>query len=249
MWCKIMVKCKNCENLSYDKEKKTFGCYTLFIKISKEDILKDHDCKDFKENETFFKYSTSEEREHLYLFSSELFMISDIKIREFTRKALELVPAYFWHIRSSLTGNNHPPDENKVGGLVLHTKRVVRTVVAFWDTFPTNSQEELNLDLLIASAILHDCWKCGLAGRELKDKEGNLQTDPLHPIYAYQGLFHLKPDYKEIYETVCAIISIHMGKWAPYKLNIRDNKTRTMGAFLHLADALCSQKFVKIEPL
>lgn len=90
--------------------------------------------------------------------ADEIDTIKDPKIAAFV-KSLLLKADGFWISPSSLDQSTHPPDEWELGGMVLHTKRVVRIALMLSNTFEATIQE---MDILVAAAILHDVTKAML---------------------------------------------------------------------------------------
>jgi len=62
-------------------------------------------------------------------FKNELEYIKDPKIREFTEKAIEDMPDYFFEATSSSSGKYHPSYALGNGGLLRHTRAAVRIAV------------------------------------------------------------------------------------------------------------------------
>lgn len=83
-------------------------------------------------------------------------LIQNGDLKSFVRCVLCNVPAVFWTMPVHLEPDIHPLDEYKEGGLVLHTKRVVRAAMLLTE-IQYRPQEEL--DLMIAAALLHDIMK------------------------------------------------------------------------------------------
>ena len=103
----------------------------------------------------------------------EIELISDPNIKKFVRYLLKHAPA-FWKAPGSQTADAHPPDEELEGGLVLHTKRVVRTVMLLAMTVESDKQNDF--DCVVAAAILHDISKY-----MLDETTGEFLFDPMHP--------------------------------------------------------------------
>lgn len=103
----------------------------------------------------------------------EIELISDPAIKKFVRYLLKSAPA-FWKAPASHAPDLHPPDESFPGGLVLHTKRVVRVVMLLAMTIESENQNDF--DCLVAAAILHDLTKF------LYDEDTQqCLFDPMHP--------------------------------------------------------------------
>lgn len=171
--------------------------------------------------------------------------IENREILKFVRESLKLAPEYFWRIPSSLSGEHHPPDERGAGGLVLHTKRVVRLCEHLSRSYDL---DKLNRDLLIAAAILHDTFRCGFEGRERKHEEGwgGLGSDSLHPCYPAVGLKELFEDCKHA-QTIVIICALHYGRWSPLPISSKHENTLTLGMLLHIADFIAAQEDVIVN--
>lgn len=101
----------------------------------------------------------------------EISIIQNPDIRGFVRAILYAVD-HFWSAPASASVEDHPLDEAAEGGLVLHTKRVIRTVLLLAESQLRSSEE---IDLLLAAALLHDVTKM------------NPDYDYMHP-YTVDGL-------------------------------------------------------------
>lgn len=109
----------------------------------------------------------------------EIELINDPRIKSFVRSTLLKADA-FWISAATLDNITHPPDERIEGGMILHTQRVVR--IAFMLT-QTIEVSRLNVDMLLAAALLHDITKA-----VWKDESRTeIVHDPMHPytINAY----------------------------------------------------------------
>ena len=60
------------------------------------------------------------------VFEEELMMIRDEGLRAFVPSVLDRLPNYFWHIPASVVGFHDHPEDNDLGGLVSHCRRVAR---------------------------------------------------------------------------------------------------------------------------
>ena len=89
------------------------------------------------------------------MMGEELDLISDPTIRSFVCAVLSRADP-FWFSPASFVEGSHPPDEMKIKGLLLHTKRVVRTVQLLINTIESSQSER---DCVVAAAILHDVTK------------------------------------------------------------------------------------------
>ena len=101
------------------------------------------------------------------IFKYELSFIKDSKIREFTIKAIEVLPDYFFKVAASSTGKYHPQYALGEGGLVRHTKAAVRIALELFrcETVTGHFPDEVK-DIIISALILHDGAKHGLKVRD-----------------------------------------------------------------------------------
>ena len=112
------------------------------------------------------------------IFEDFLELIKSKKIRDFLEKAFDNAPPEFYTAPASSTGKNHPPEDNVKGGLVIHTKKVIRVANALCHFF--GIEEQLLKDKIFAGCILHDVCKNGNPWCE--------RTDPEHGFIAARWL-------------------------------------------------------------
>lgn len=141
---------------------------------------------------------------------TEVNMIVDPDIREFTERALTLAPDYFW------------TDEE----LILHTKKCVWLCREYANMDKLSSE---HTDMLISAAILHDTFRYGLEGRE-KYKGDRLSTDALHVVYPMAAFERFFDEYESAH-AICHIIAQHNGRFT--RLRLKENH---LGRLLHVAD-------------
>jgi len=103
----------------------------------------------------------------------EIGLISDPNIKKFVRYLLKRAHP-FWKAPASLQSGIHPPDEETEGGLLSHTKRVVRAVILLSSSLEFENQNEF--DCLLAAAILHDVTRFLL----VEGEETEFLYDPMH---------------------------------------------------------------------
>lgn len=165
------------------------------------------------------------------LFSYEVNQIDDYKIREFVKETLDFVNPIHRLKPASSTGKYHPKYAAGEGGLVRHTKVVVRNIIELIRSTPSLEFEK---DELIAAAVLHDMWKYP----EGRDNEFTAFDHP-----------KLGGDYckEKGFETIGRLIAAHQGIW---------NTNRNMPGFeneiprkfdeecLHYADLFASRAYL-----
>lgn len=179
------------------------------------------------------------------LFAYEIAQIDDIELQNVVKRALdEVQPCHAWKPASS-TGKYHPEYASGEGGLVRHTKVVVRVVIDFVRATPEVTQLESQF---IAAAILHDMWKYA---------EGEAQefTSFDHPHlgkeYCYR-LGEIEP-YKNDPELVSKLTNIgdliaaHQGRWTTHKSmpKFENQRPHTFPQYiLHYADYVASRAYL-----
>lgn len=140
------------------------------------------------------------------VFSRELELIADPQIRNWTMSTLENAPDNFFTAPASTTGKYHPPCTLGIGGLVVHTKRVVWIANRLCGGMDISG---LRKDIVISACILHDIAKTGKGTGEYKDY---LE----HPInaskYFVPSLSQTCPD---IYMEISDCVKHHMSLWSP----------------------------------
>lgn len=89
---------------------------------------------------------------------TEIDLIQHEDIRQLVRATLDAAPACFWTMPAATTGKYHPAISLGEGGLVRHTRAVVRIAEHLLDMqgiYP----EERQYSIALAACILHDCCK------------------------------------------------------------------------------------------
>lgn len=178
------------------------------------------------------------------VFKKELNYIKNNKYVECAKKAIELLPDYFFTIPASSTGKYHPNFAQGDGGLVRHTKVAVRMCYELANNnsigYSFTSDEK---DLMLIALILHDGIKSGIP------KEKYTRFD--HPILAANLV---RENQEKIGFTdgetkfVASVIESHMGEWnKDYNGNeilpLPKNKYQR---FVHMCDFLASKKFIEV---
>lgn len=164
------------------------------------------------------------------VFETELNLIVNDEIRNLVVEVLQLAPRYFWEAPSSTSGKHHPPDENKPGGKVLHTKRAVYIA---YQLARMEDLSRLDTDLLLGAMIIHDICSQGPDNIPLQ------QTDPDHPLSVRKITTVLKD--RPYYDDIMSIVEAHMGRWGPI---MPKSKLQWVA---HIADYISSRKEVRID--
>lgn len=164
------------------------------------------------------------------VFETELNLIANNEIRNLVVEVLQLAPRYFWEVPSSTSGKHHPPDENKPGGKVLHTKRAVYIA---YQLARMENLSELESDLLLAAMVIHDIYSQG------PDDIPSQETDPSHPLLVRKKTAPLAG--APYYDDVMSIVEAHMGRWGPV---IPESKLQCLA---HTADYISSRREVRVD--
>lgn len=196
------------------------------------------------------------------VFVNEFRMIKDSQFKSHVFKILKLCPNYVMSIPSSSTGKYHPSDE--VGhsrGMIYHIKRVA----VFADEVACMEQHtNIERDIMIAGAILHDVFKNGLSNGKIS-KEGvngtaSKWTKKEHPIYIYELIHNyiqsIDNNDSGIVDGVSNLISLanvclfHEGQWTIqaskdiYKSGSMTVEDKKLCNSMHMADYFASRRSV-----
>lgn len=173
------------------------------------------------------------------LFKEELALIKNETIKQFALNGIAILPDYFFEMPASTTGKYHPSYALGKGGLLRHTKAMVGIIIMLvgmemWSMGLSSD----DIDLAIASAILHDGWKKGDATTKWTTKD--------HPLFAVRELkkddiaSKILPD--EQFKIVCGCMESHMGQhWSPEDAFLPKPATK-LEKLVHQADYLASRK-------
>ena len=137
------------------------------------------------------------------VFRHELSKIHNSKARATVIAMLEAAPEEFWFAPSAFSGKYHSPDEFGMGGQVLHTRRVFRSLMVILDAMI----EELNddeIDEQLCAALIHDT----LAG-------STGSSDHVSQYDSYYSCLSQKIKDMDWWEGICDTASHHMGRWPP----------------------------------
>lgn len=197
--------------------------------------------EDSEEDSQAFK----KESEFLEPLMDEIGLISSQPIQYFVRSLL-MRAQEFWYAPSDCSPGVFPPDEYKDGGLVTHTKRVVRIASLLAKAYEFNSEET---DIVIAASLLHDITKT----MKLNDDEDELFYDPMHPytvgrfvtsVHEEDRLFGDESQSTVMYiedtvlDSIMRCVRCHLGLMSP----VPETVPITMPEMVvHLADLLASK--------
>lgn len=179
------------------------------------------------------------------VFADEISCIEDDSVREFTQKAVEILPDYFFTVPASSTGKYHPRYALGDGGLVRHVKAAARIAIDLLnlDCFKQKFDEETR-SALISAVILHDGCKSG--------NPGGKYTAFDHPLIVVDLLEH--SDVKNlversVFDKICLAISSHMGQWSHSDRSsvVLPVPISEEQIFVHMCDYLASRKYLIYE--
>ena len=165
------------------------------------------------------------------LFKEELSLIKDEHVREFVTKVLDYVPDYNFTCASSSSGKYHPPEDRGRYGNFYHTKKVVKWAHIFSRVYDLR---DLDYDIVVAAALLHDMAKRGIGETPSKHTlpdHPSLMLDPMADVFREYG----KLDSK-IFSRISRCVVYHYGRWTKrgYKKNVEDFDVLEL--LVHLAD-------------
>ena len=150
------------------------------------------------------------------VFNKEYKYIKNKKYVDNLKIMVDLLPDYFFEIPASSTGKYHPDYATGEGGLVRHTKAVVRIAHELLENDSIGSIFTDNQkDLIIFTLVLHDGLKSGL----IKEKYTRFDHPLLISKYIKDNKDKLTLTDEEI-DFICNAVEAHMGQWTgDYKGN------------------------------
>ena len=183
--------------------------------------------------------------------NKETALIQNTGIRTLVQNCLASCPTCFWSMPAATTGKYHPAISLGTGGLIRHTKAVVRIaqhLMHMQDIAPGT----LWHDNILAACILHDCCK-------KSDNETYTAFD--HPTRAAQlitaeaTLLACSDDSlisPSTVRTIAACVEAHMGRWNtdPRHPNITlPTPITPLQQIVHTADYLASRKDITLADI
>ena len=183
-------------------------------------------------------------------FPKEMGLIKHKGIRKIVAIVLERVPAGFYTKPASSTGKYHPKSSLGHEGLIRHV-RLVALYARFICEVKMFSLSEIQEDLLIAAALLHDSVKYGLEDgpHTAKDHAQIAATFLEDSIILYDEHIAHEMESPEQYEYIKkalrGLLLSHHGQWS----NPLPEPSIMLERLFHLADYLASRKeFDSDEP-
>ena len=176
------------------------------------------------------------DKEKIGLFGKELGLIKDRNIREFVKELFTHIPDHGFTIAASTTGKYHLPDENEHLGNVVHARRVVQWVLLMARAYEIENQ--LDLDILVASAIIHDLGKAGFKEEASIHTLSNHASLMMEPIDNAAKTIELDP---EIRDKISGCVLHHNGMWTQKKHKKPRSEFSDLEWCLHMADYATSK--------
>lgn len=178
---------------------------------------------------------------------TEIGLIANEDIRLLVRATLDACPLCFWTMPAATTGKYHPAISLGEGGLIRHTKAVVRLACHLCDMSDI-APGTVDRDIILAAAILHDCCK---------KNDNEKYTAFMHPQRAadliWQQATLLAAGGEDAVRdaaarAIAAIVACHMGRW---NVNPRTGETLPTPLthrqrLVHTADFLASRKDITL---
>ena len=168
------------------------------------------------------------------LLSYEVAQIDDDEIRNFVKMTLDNVDPIHRIKPASSTGKYHPKYAAGEGGLIRHTKVVVRNIIELIRATPAIECEK---DELIAAAIIHDMWKYP----EGRDHEFTAFDHP-----ALGGKWCKDHGF----ETIGRLVAAHQGIWTTSRQmpGFENEQPRKFDEWcLHYSDLLASRTYLRCD--
>ena len=187
---------------------------------------------------------TNEER--IVLFAKEIDYLNGNDFKEFAKKAIVLLPDYFFEVPASSSGAFHSALESGFGGLIYHTKAVTKIANYIVNLQQYKSKlSDMERDCVIISALLHDCLKHGV------DNKTGFSVHE-HPILAGDFIKNneeldgiLDVDIRNI---IGDAISSHSGEWTTNKRSKIElpSPQNLIQELVHLSDYIASRKDIHV---
>jgi hypothetical protein len=173
--------------------------------------------------------------------AEEVSLINDSLIRARVEEFLGIIPEWMADKAAAGSPKNHPAQDHGPGGLMRHTKTVVRVLQVLLNSLP-QYDEPGSRDHLITAAIIHD-----LAKYVNPDDKWTTHEHPL--VVAEQFRSFCKLNNIGIFgEHVADLVETHMGRWVTnsHSSTVLRAPTTFEQITLHWADYIASQKFIHL---
>ena len=184
--------------------------------------------------------------EKIALFGKEIAYIENEDIKDFFKRAITLLPDYFFEVPASSSGAFHSVLECGFGGLVYHTRAVAKVANYLVGLQQYKSKlSDVERDCVICAALLHDCIK-----HDWENKTG--YSVHQHPILAAE---FIKTDERlngivsdEIRFIIGDAVSSHSGEWTTSKRSkiILPSPQTLVQELVHTSDYIASRNDIHI---
>ena len=184
--------------------------------------------------------------EKIALFEKEIEYMEIENIKDFFKKAITLVPDYFFEVPAASSGKFHSVLECGFGGLVYHTRSVAKVANYLVNLQQYKSKlNDVERDCVICAALLHDCLK-----HDWENKTGFSVHQ--HPVLAAQfvleneGLDGIVND--EIRKMIADAVASHSGEWTTSKRSkvVLPTPQTLVQELVHLSDYIASRGDIHI---
>lgn len=164
--------------------------------------------------------------------------IIDDDIRAFVKEALDDASDEFWTAQGSVSGINHPPEDNIVCGLLVHVTKAMEVAEELFRFFGVD--DEVDRDIVRAAVMIHDTWKQGSPWGNSTHREHGLICAEMIEKYT------LDPYIKR---KIQKCISSHMSRWAwPFSALASFIIPDKLQMVVALADYMASRNNVSFYP-
>lgn len=188
------------------------------------------------------------------IFKNELQTIKNDDIRAYAVILLDKAPDYFYHVAASSTGRYHSTISLGDGGLVRHTKAVLRFYNHLMGIEQNSSLfTEREIDLGRVACLVHDIQKSGNEtdyAKKSNNGEKKVFTVFDHPLLAAKYVLTEKKLSDEELKFIAAAVCSHMGEFNTDKRNpgiVLPKPKTEMQKLVHLADYLASRKDLTVS--
>ena len=163
------------------------------------------------DNKDLYEEITLNKEVKMKIFKAELDKIENEKIKEFTMKVLKEAPDYFWLFpyRGEYQESCINDKDNKVGGLIYHTKKVASLLdelIYLYNPNPTLH------DIAMSAALIHDIF---IYGKEAKID--NFEVNNFHPLMIRKLAEEKEFDSiipAAIYKGIMECVENHLGRFS-----------------------------------
>lgn len=192
-----------------------------------------------------FENIKEENKHKIEEFKKELDFIKTPAIRNIVEIALCFVNPLFFTVEASSTGKYHPDYGAGKRGLLRHTRAAVN-IAYLLSIINSLNLSELEIDIAIASLILHDTCKRGV-NFESSNTEHN---HPLLIINLIPDGFLSEEDEK-YWIMIINAASSHMGQWTKsnYSPIVLPEPKTALQKFVHECDYLAAKKIINIDEI